>query len=144
MLSLFHQHIWETFGLWPKCCQPIKFQDSLKCNIIRKKWMMKFIFCMQINIEVFCKMILSFWMSVSSHAQSTQNKFTYLCNIYAKARGMNFIFCLQINTSFLQDNSIILDVRSQTDPKYQKQPVHNIVAISQGKHKGWSWSFACW
>ena len=60
--------------------------------------MMKFIFCMQINIEVFRKMILSFWVSVSRHAQKTQNKFTYLCNIYAKARGMNFIFCLQINT----------------------------------------------
>ena len=27
-----------------KCCQPIKLQDSLKCNIVRKKWIMKFIF----------------------------------------------------------------------------------------------------
>ena len=25
----------------PKCCQPIKLQDSLKCNISSKKWMMK-------------------------------------------------------------------------------------------------------
>ena len=48
----------------PKCCQPIKLQDSLKCNISRKKWMMKFIFGMQINIEVFYKLILSFWVCV--------------------------------------------------------------------------------
>ena len=38
--------------------------------------------------------------------------------------------------SFLQDNSITLDVRSQTSPKYQKQPVYNISAIFQGKNEG--------
>ena len=49
------------------CCQPIKLQDSFKCNIVRKKWIMKFIFCMQINIEVFSKVILSFWVRISFH-----------------------------------------------------------------------------
>ena len=38
--------------------------------------------------------------------------------------------------SFLQDGSITLDVSSQTGPKYEKQPVYNIFAISQGKHEG--------
>ena len=38
--------------------------------------------------------------------------------------------------SFLQDYSIILGVHSQTGPKYQKQPVHKIFPISQGKHEG--------
>ena len=38
--------------------------------------------------------------------------------------------------SFLQDGSITLGVSSQTGPKYQKQPVYNIFAISQGKHQG--------
>ena len=42
--------------------------------------------------------ILSFWVSVTRHAQSTQNKFAYLCNISIKAWGMKLIFCLQINT----------------------------------------------
>ena len=84
--------------LWPKYCQPIKLQDSLKYNIARKKWMMQLIFCMQINIEVFRKMILSFWVSGNRHAQSTQNKFAYLCNIYTKVWWMKLIFCLQINT----------------------------------------------
>ena len=43
-----------------------------------------------------------------------------------------------------QDVSITLGVISQTDPKYQKQSVYNIFTISQGKHEGWSWFFACW
>ena len=43
--------------------------------------------------------------------------------------------------SFLQDGSITLGVISQTGPKYQKQSVYNIFAISQGKHEGWSWFF---
>ena len=42
--------------------------------------------------------ILSFWVSVTRHAQSTQNKFAYLCNISIKAWGMKLSFCLQINT----------------------------------------------
>ena len=76
----------SNFG--PKCCQQIKLQDSLKCYIVRKRWITKFSFCMQINIEVFRKMILSFWVSVNR--QSTPNKFAYLW-------GMKLIFCLQIN-----------------------------------------------
>ena len=34
---------------------------------------MKFIFGIQINMEVFYKLILSFWVCVTKHAQSTQN-----------------------------------------------------------------------
>ena len=37
---------------------------------------------------------------------------------------------------FLQDRSSTLTVISQTGPKYQKQLVYNIFAISQGKHEG--------
>ena len=49
--------------------------------------------------------------------------------------------------NLLQDGSITLGVISQTGQKYQKQPVHNIFAISQGKHEGWSWFLPadkCW
>ena len=48
------------------------------------------------------------------------------------------------NKIFLQDDSIILIVHSQTCPKYRKQAVYNIFGISQGKHEGWRWLFACW
>ena len=107
----------------PKCCQPIKLQDSLKCNISRMKWMMKFIFGMQINIEVFYnifrkawgewswffafkqtrkKLIVSHWVCVAMHTQSTQNnKFTIslVFNRFfsRKTWRMKLIFCQQIN-----------------------------------------------
>ena len=133
----------------PKCCQPIKLQDSLKCNIIRKKRMMKFIFfCMQINIEVFCKMILSFWVSLTSHSQSTQNKFVYLCNISIKTCGIKLIFRLQINTEvfykMIVSRWVCLARQTQST---KNKPVYNIFVISQGKHEGWRWFLPadkCW
>ena len=117
----------------PKCCQPIKLQDSLKCNISKKNWIMKFfwhadkyqsflhvdniildvcnkacpkypkkevcipalspekhwgggggvgggvklVFCLQMNMKVFYKFIVSLWVCIARHVQSTQNnKFT--------------------------------------------------------------------
>ena len=77
-------------------------------------------------------MILSFWVSVTRYAQSTQNKFAYLCNISIKAWGMKLIFLPADKPKrFLQNDSITLDVYSQTGTKYQKQPIHMIFAISQ-------------
>ena len=93
--------IWKLILLLsygPKCCRPIKFQDSLKCYISRKKWMMKFIFGMEINIEVVYKVILSFWVCIARHVRRTQNKFAYLCNIFRKTWELKLIFGLQINT----------------------------------------------
>ena len=50
--------------------------------------MMKFIFGIQMKIEVFYKLITS----------TQQNKKSpYLCNICKKMRVMKLIFCLQIN-----------------------------------------------
>ena len=57
----------------PKCCSPIKLQGSLKCNISRKKRIMKFIFGIQINIEVFYKLTTLLWVCIACHSQSTQN-----------------------------------------------------------------------
>ena len=81
--------------LWSKCCCPIRLLYSLKCNISRKKWMIKFIFGMQMNIDVFYKLIVC----IGRHAQSTQNK--QICNIFTisqgKRKGWSWFFCLQIN-----------------------------------------------
>ena len=50
-------------------------------------------------MKVLYKLILSFWVCVTRHAQGTQSKkFAYLCNISKKAWGLKLIFCLQINT----------------------------------------------
>ena len=57
--------------------------------------MMKFIFGMQINIEVFYKLILSIWVCVTRHVQSTQ---------------VFFFFPTNKQESFLQTDSITLGV----------------------------------
>ena len=61
--------------------------------------MMKFIFGMQINIEVFYKLILPFWMCVTRHAQSTQNSKLTISLIYLKENAKDEVdfFCLQVN-----------------------------------------------
>ena len=45
------------------------------CNISKKMWRMKLIFCLQINTKVFCKLIVPLWVYVARHVQSTQKKF---------------------------------------------------------------------
>ena len=73
--------------------------------------MMTFIFGMQINIEVFYKLKLSFWVCATRHVQSIQNKkFAYFCNIFRKARGRSEVAFLPENKqeSFLQVDSITL------------------------------------
>ena len=92
------------------------------------------------------KVILSFWVSVTRHAQSTQNKFAYLCNISIKAWGMKLIFLPADKPKrFLQDDRITLGVYSQTGTKYQKQPIHKIFAISQVDYEvGFLPTDKCW
>ena len=41
-----------------KCSLPIRLHDSLKCKISRKKWVIKLIFCLLINIRVSYMMLL--------------------------------------------------------------------------------------
>ena len=89
--------VWfSSYG--PKCCWSIKLQDSLKCNVSRKKWMMKCIFGKQIN-RSFCKLIVSFEVCVARPGQSTQNKFAYLRGICRKT--LDEVFCLWINSNVL-------------------------------------------
>ena len=89
--------------------EPIKLQDSLNCNISRKKGMMKYIFDMQVNIKIFCKMILSFYVSIARLAQSIQNKkFAYLCNISRRTWAIKLLFCLQINRNVFCKLKVLL------------------------------------
>ena len=89
-------------------------------------YLLKFIFGLQINIEVFYKFEI-FWVCVTRHAQSTQNKkFTYFCSTSSKAWGMKLIFCLQIKRKIFNKMIISLGVRSQACRKYPSQQVCNI------------------
>ena len=70
---------------------------------------MKFTFGMQINIDFFYKLILSFWVRVTRYAQSTENKkFGYVCNISRKVWEMKLIFWLQINTKIFYKSILSL------------------------------------
>ena len=56
------------------------------------------IFCLQINTKVFYKMIVSFWVCVVSHAQSTQNnKFVISLQYLIENVKDEVDFSLQIN-----------------------------------------------
>ena len=72
----------------PKCCLPIKLQDSLKCNISRKKWIVKFS-----TSWCYC-----FCVCISRHAQSTQNKKFISLQSLKKTLGMESGFYLEIKT----------------------------------------------
>ena len=106
----------------PKCYQPIKLQDSLKCNISRKKWTMKYIFGKEINIKVFYKAILPFYVCTIRHAQSTQNnKFTTSLQYHKKNVKDEVDFLLADKCQrFLQSDTAILGVCGQPCPNWPK------------------------
>ena len=131
-----------SLGYVPKCCQPIKLQDSSKCNISRKKWMMKCIYGLQINIKVFCNSILWFWVCATRNVQSAQNKkCACLCNICRKTWGVKLIFCLQIN-SLIVSHWVKLIVSHWVCIARHAQSTQNnvyiIFVISKGKPEGWT------
>ena len=98
----------------PKCCQPINLQHSLNCNILRKKWMMKFVFYMQINIEVFKKVMLSLWLSLTRHAQSTQISSISLQYLH-KSKGYEVDFLhVDKHKRFLQDDMVCIARNAQS------------------------------
>ena len=140
LLLIFHHqsYIWQNYS--SPCCQPIKLQDSLKCNTLRKKWMIKFVFCIQINIKLLYKFMRSFWVCATRHAQSTQNKkFAYLCNISSKAWEMKLIFCVQINAKVFY--KLIVSLWACL-VRHAQNTQNNKLTISQGKCEGWTCSFA--
>ena len=83
---------------------------------------MKLIFCMQINAKKFYKLIVSLWVRIARHAQSTQNnKFTISLQDL-KESVKNEVDFLPANKRqrFLQSDSIILDVSGQIYRIYPK------------------------
>ena len=72
--------------------------------------MMNFTFGMQINIKVFLKLILSFWLCITRHAQSTQNKCISL-QYLQKSMGYETDFLpADKHKHFLQIDRTTLDV----------------------------------
>ena len=102
------------------CCLSIKLQDSLKCNISRKKWMMKFITGKQINVEIFYNLVLLFWACLARHVQSSQIVFLSLQYLQKNVENEVDLLPTYKHKSFLQVGSIPLSMCSQAYPKYPK------------------------
>ena len=83
---------------------------------------MKFIFGIQITIEVFYRLILSLWVCIARHAQSTQNNKFAISLQYLKKDLKNEVGFLFVDKRqrFLQIHTIILDVCGQACPNYPK------------------------
>ena len=73
---------------------------------------MKLIFCLQINTKVFYKFIVSLWMCVARHAQSTQNNKFAISLQYLKENIKDELDTLPGDKTqrFLQIDNIILGV----------------------------------
>ena len=56
---------------WLKYSWPIKLKNFLNCNILWRKGVMKLIFWIWININIFYKLILRFLVGVVRHVQIT-------------------------------------------------------------------------
>ena len=103
------------------------------CNISRKAWRMKLIFCLQIKVKGFFKVILSFQMCMSRHVQITQNNRFAICLQYLKKEVRNEADFLHADKheSLLQIDTMILMEMVKHSKQFPKQKVCNVFTISQ-------------
>ena len=122
MRPLLHQFAYcyilmpPAYPPYPLKCKRNNWMSPLLflCYMLRKKWVKKFIFCMQINIKVSYQLILTlfpskfrtrwcyqYWWTWSNILKVLKiTSLQYLHSISKKKLGMEFIFCMQINTKF--------------------------------------------
>ena len=95
---------------------------------------MKLIFDMQINIEVFYKLVLSFWVCVAKHAQSTQNNKFAISLQYLKENVKDevdflhnvillLLICMMKHSQSTQSNKFAISLQ------YPKKEVRNGVHV---------------
>ena len=103
LLLVFHHLSYIRKKFWflsyrPKCCSSIILQDFLKCNISRKKGMIKFIYGIEISIETiwYCH----FGCALPDSLKVPRTWHAHLCNISKKHGWWSCFFCLHINTKF--------------------------------------------
>ena len=81
------------WGYQPKCSWPIRFEDSLKCNMSRKKLrdQVDFLFVDKQSFLQVSTIVFGGRCQACSKYQKQQ--VSYLCNISTKRSGINMIFC---------------------------------------------------
>ena len=91
---------------------------------------MKFIFGIQINMGVFYKLILSFWVCVTKHAQSTQNNnFAISLQYLQDVSDQNDFLHVDKHKGLLQiDTMILMEIGIPKIPKIASfQCLYNIL-----------------
>ena len=86
--------------VWPGMLNlPKETRLLFLCNILRKKWVMKLIYCMPISMKaLYMKAFTIISMGMIKYSQSFQNsEFVMPLRYLKKNLGMNLIFCMQIN-----------------------------------------------
>ena len=79
----------------PKFCQPIRLQDSLKCNISREKWGIKLTLKNQTLLQV---VSIFFWWRFRGNTKVPKIiSLQYLSKISKERLGINLIFCIKID-----------------------------------------------
>ena len=107
--------------LWAEILLANEIAGFFKIKCLKKEVNCEMNFGMQINIKVFCKLILSFWVCVARLAQSSQNKKrAYLCNISKRNRENKDFLPADKHESFRQVDNITLVAHIQACPNYPK------------------------
>ena len=90
------------------------------CNFSRKMWGIKLIFCMRINAEVFFKLLVSLWVCVARHTQSTENNKLVISMQYPKQNVNDEVDFLpeDKHQRFLKIDTIILGLCAQACPNF--------------------------
>ena len=102
-----------------KCCWPIELQDSLKCNISRKKWMMLFLACRE-NSKFSKNWYYHFGCAYLDMPKVPKIRSLHIYAISSEKHGVEVVLLPADKfESFLQSDSI-LDVCKQACPKYLK------------------------
>ena len=78
------------------------------CDIFRKTWGIKLIFYLQINMKVFYKLLISHWVSIPKHAQSTQNDKFAISLQYLKKGVRDEVDCIFMQISMEVTCKLIL------------------------------------
>ena len=83
---------------------------------------MKLIFCLQINTKNFYKLIVSLWVCIDRHAQSTENNKLQISFQYLKenVKDEGDFLPPDKHQRFLQSNTGILGVCDEACPNYPK------------------------
>ena len=98
------------FGECNQTCPKYPKQAYISLQYLHKSMGDQLIFCLQINIKVSYQMIVSLWVYIARHAQSTQNNRFTISLEYVKENVKNEV----------ESDTIILDVCGQAYPYYPK------------------------